>query len=287
MKEPFELEWLGGPAEHHFRKARPGADEMPWGTLDVGALPPSLVAAARRGWTETALNEYRAVLLFTEVVRALALAKAPVDVLGMASDFLADECLHVELASRMASELGGAAVLEVDLDAVIVPPSASLTPFQRANEIVLRVSSIAEAFSGGTALGSRNVTSHPLPRALYDRILADEAHHRRLGALYFDWAADRLDGAERARLAKVAVRSLEGFATIWRPFPAKEEHARDASGTRATRDGWRLDDLHACGWLESSRFGALARKVVAEDILAPLAAIGIVVPEEDRARILE
>ena len=31
MKAAFELEWMGGPAEHHFRKARPGVDDMAWG----------------------------------------------------------------------------------------------------------------------------------------------------------------------------------------------------------------------------------------------------------------
>jgi hypothetical protein len=279
VKEPFELEWLGGPAEHHFRRARPGIDELPWGPVDVRALPPALVAAGQRSWTEVAVNEYRAVVLFTDVVRALSLAKAPLDVVGMASDFLADECLHVELASRMANELGGAAAVELDLDAVPLTFPRGLTARERANEAVLRVSMIGEAFSGGTALGSRNVASHPLPRAIHDRILADEAHHRRLGALYFDWAGEMLDDRERARLARIAVQALEGIAPYWRrpPSPIKDG---------LTREGWRVDDIHALGWLESERFVALARTVVAEDILAPLAAIGIVVSDEDRARIL-
>jgi hypothetical protein len=107
MKEVFEIEWLGGPAEHHFRRARPGADDLPWGTLDVRAFPRALVDSARRAWTEVAINEYRAAVVFTDVVRALAVAKAPLDVIGMASDFLSDECVHVELASRVANELGG------------------------------------------------------------------------------------------------------------------------------------------------------------------------------------
>jgi hypothetical protein len=279
LKEPFELEWLGGPAEHHFRRARPGADELPWGTLDVRGFPPALVTAGRRAWTELALNEYRAAVMFADVVRALAVAKAPLDVVGMASDFLADECVHVELASRLATELGGGVTFEVDLDTFVTPPSPALTPLQRANEVVMCVSSIGEAFSGGTALGNRNVASHPLPRAVYDRVLADEAHHRRLGALYFDWAADRMDDAERARLARVAVRTLEGLSPFWK---------RGASPVTdgVTREGWRVADLHALGWLESSRFAPLARKVVAEDILKPLEAIGIVVPEEERARLL-
>jgi hypothetical protein len=226
-----------------------------------------------------ALNEYRAAVMFTDVVRALCVAKAPLDVVGMASDFLADECMHVELASRVASEIGGAVALEVDLDRFVVPPDPRLTPFQRANEVVLRVSAIGEAFSGGTALGSRNVASQPLPRAVYDRILADEAHHRRLAVLYFDWAAERLDVAERTRLGKVTAQTLERLAVYWRrpPSPVVEG---------VTREGWKVDDIHALGWLESARFVELARRVVAEDILAPLAEIGVVISAEDRARLL-
>ena len=42
--------------------------------------------------------------LLPEVLRALLDVKAPLDLLGTASDFLADECSHVELASWMAME---------------------------------------------------------------------------------------------------------------------------------------------------------------------------------------
>ena len=62
--EPFELEWTGGPAAHHFRKARPEIDDLPWDTLDPRAYPPELVAAVRGSWTELAINEYRAFAFF-------------------------------------------------------------------------------------------------------------------------------------------------------------------------------------------------------------------------------
>ena len=206
---PFELEWLGGPAEHHFRKARPGIDDLPWGTLHASDYPPSLVAAARRSWTELAINEYRAITAFAEVVRSMALAQAPLDLVGMASDFLADECVHVELASRVAMELGGGVPITVDMRRFSFQPSDALAPFQRANEIVLQVGCISEVFAGGTGVGNQRVASHPLTRAVFDRILADEARHRRIGALYFEWAAEHLDDAERTRLATVATHTLD------------------------------------------------------------------------------
>ena len=49
-------------------------------------------------------------------------------------------------------------------------------------------------------------TTHPLLRSVYESILRDEARHRRFGTLYFEWAVDRLDVAERERLG--AARSM-------------------------------------------------------------------------------
>jgi hypothetical protein len=280
VKEAFELEWMGGVPEHYFRKVRPAIAELPWGTVPVADFPPALLAAARRSWTELAVNEYRAIASFAEVLRALTLAKAPLDLLGMTSDFLADEVSHVELAGRVTMELGGAAphLVEMDGFGVRADPGAK-THLERANDLVLKVCCIAEAFAGGTGLGHLRAASHPLTRAVHETIARDEVHHRRLGPLYFEWAADRMDDVERARLAAVAVRTLEGLARYWR-------HAPSAVTDGVTEEGYRVEDIHALGWLESSRYVPLAREVVTRDVLEPLARIGVVVAEDDRARLL-
>jgi len=276
MKEPFEIEWMGGPAEHHFRKVRPAVEGLPWGSLDPAKFAPAAVERARGSWTEVAINEYRAVASFTEVLRAMADAKAPLDLLGMTSDFLADECSHVEMASRMAMELGGAAPRLVDMDRFVVRPRG-LTHLQRANELVLRVSCIAEAFSGGTASVSRDETTEALPRAVYETILRDEARHRRLGGLYFEWALAKIDEAEVARLGRVMLEALRGLAPFWKRRTAAAPAPAPAPAA----------DLHALGWLEPPRFAAVAREVVVRDILDPLATIGIAISPEERASLLE
>ena len=214
------------------------------------------VEHARTNWTEVAINEYRAVASFSEVLRALVDVKAPLDLLGMTSDFLADECSHVELASRMAMELGGAVERIVDLDGLTGRPRG-LTGMRRANELVLRVSCISEAFSGGTASVSHATTSHPLPRAVYETILRDEAHHRRLGGLYFEWALSRIDEEELHRLGRVLFGSLKALSPFWtrrgeehRPAPlaggrpagarvarARSLRARRPGGRRARHPG--------------------------------------------------
>jgi hypothetical protein len=275
VKVPFELEWMGGVAEHHFRRVRPATDELPWGTLTASEHPPAAVEYARGAWTEVAINEYRAVASFCEVLRALVDVKAPLDLLGMTSDFLTDECSHVELASRMAMELGGAAPRSIDLDHFATRP-AGLTAFQRANELLLRVSCVAEAFSGGTATVSLGATSHPLPRSVYETILRDEARHRRLGGLYFEWALARIDEDERRRLGRVLLGALKGLAPFW----------KSPSSRADTRPELHEEDLRALGWLPPAQFAPVARDVTVRDILDPLATIGITITSEERAALL-
>jgi hypothetical protein len=281
-RELFQLEWLGGAAEHHYRKAKPDVTSLPWGTLEPGKYPTRLLDAARRAWTEVAVNEYRATVAFTHVLGAMALAKAPLDLLGMASAFVTDEVSHVELASRVAMELGGAVPQPIEMTNFGAFPASAegLTPLQRATELVLRVSFIAEAFSGATSVGSMRVASHPLLRAVHEQILADESLHMRLGPLYFEWVADQIDDQERARLSDVARDTLRSLSPFW--------HHRVSKVTDGlTEEGYRVDDIHELGWLESARFVPLAREVVDTHILAPLATFGIVLRDEDRLALFD
>ena len=113
MKVPFELEWMGGAAEGHFRKARPGIDELPWGTLRVADYSPAAVEFARGAWTEVAqINEYRAIASFSDVLRARR-CEGATDVIGMTSDFLADECSRRTRQSH-GDGAGGAAPRSID-----------------------------------------------------------------------------------------------------------------------------------------------------------------------------
>jgi hypothetical protein len=271
MKRAFELEWMGGAAEHFFRKARPGIDEMPWGTLDTSGYPPEVVDAARATWTESAYTEYRAVAAFSDVLRAMCAAGAPLDLIGMASGFVADEVVHVELASRMAMELGGAVERPVDYADLYPTASPSLTPLERCNETVLRVSCIAEALSGALAVHSLRETTHPLTRAVLERIVADESLHHRLGALYFEWASEEMSDAERARLSAVAARSLRTFAPMFRA-------RRDPRSGRFRASPEQIRDI---GWIDARVYGQRARAAVLEGIVAPLASYGIAVPEDE------
>jgi len=255
--QPFDLEWLGGVAEHHFRKVRPGVDEMPWGTLDRSRYPAELVDRARVSWTEAAYNEYCTAAAFSELLLAMLAARAPIDLIGMASDFVADEVLHIELTSRIAMELGGGAPYRVDFANLHRKPREDLPAIKRA----------ASAFGSAT---------HPLTKAVLERIVKDEAPHGRLGFLYLDWAESvgALDEEERARLGVVAIETIETLSPLWQRLQSRVEDG-------VTSEGYELTHIRELGWTESSLYKERAKRAIERDVLAPLARYGIH-PSRDR-----
>ncbi len=279
MKEPFDLEWMGGVAERHFRNVRPGVDELPWGTLDVSRYPVELVDRARISWTEAAFNEYCTAVAFAEMLGALLAAKAPIDLIGMASDFMADEILHVELTSRIAMDLGGGAPYQIDFDDLAVRPSQELSPLQRANELVVHVCCVGEAFSLPMLASAYQSALHPLTKQVLQRIVHDEAPHGRFGFLYLDWASEQLDDAERARLATIAANTIELFAPLWQRLTSRVHDG-------VTTEGYLLDHVRELGWTESSLYATRARAAIEDEVIAPLAKYGIAVPRDRLAKLL-
>jgi hypothetical protein len=275
VTELFTLEWSGGVAEHHFRKARPDED-FAWETLDARAYSESLLGAAREVWTGVALSEYAAIASFSDVVGALAAARAPLDLIGMTSDFLADEVHHVELASRLLMQLGGAAPKRFDPARLSPVLAQGLTPFERANELAVRIGCVAETFASETAMPMMKETTHPLVRSVYQSILRDEARHRRFGSLYFEWAGDRLDEREKIRLGAAAVDALRAYAPLWR---TAGEVARSPSP-------WQPEEIHELGWIEPARYVPLARGTVTDTIIPSLNALGLVLPERELEALL-
>ncbi len=266
MKALFEIEWCGGAVEKHYRKLRPLGGELPWGTLDVRSFAPELVARARVAWTSVAISEYRAAVALADLQRAMLVANAPLDLVGMAGDFVADEVLHVELASRLAMDLGGAAPIEIDLARMSNPQPPDLDAREHANELVLRVACVAETLSGAFAVETLSVVEHALMSAIVERIARDESRHKRLGWLYMEWAAEEMNDSERARLGAVATSALERISPIW-----------NRRGTGAP--------THELGWLEPDVFRARAVTTIREEIVAPLARFGIVPEPETIARL--
>lgn len=246
----FELGWQGGAAAAHFRRSRPGVDDMPWGTLDARRYPAELVERARLAWTEGAVSEYASAAAFAALLSDLLAARAPVDLVGMAGEFIADEMLHTELNARVATELGGGAPYLVDWSALAPPVTDGAPPLERAIERAVRLCCVGETLSAPLLAATARVAAHPLTKAVLSRIAREEPPHARLGWLVLDWAGP-LEPALAARLVEAAVDTARDYDAYFRA-PARD----------VEEEGFRLADVRALGWLEAPAWARHARRAL-------------------------
>jgi len=261
----FELAWRGGATEARLHRRRPGGDAMPWGTIDLARYPALHGIEARKIWSNGVFTEYASAAAFSALTTAMLQCNAPVDLAAMCADIVVDELFHVELSARLTMELGGAAPLEFDLAKIAPIASPGARPLLAAAELAITTSCVSEALSVPAMARSRALAEEPLVRAVLDRLLEDEGPHARLGYWFLDWAAEQLDDAERAQLARLAEDTIEVYAPLWQEPAACETcplprglGGHDEEGSRALREA------------------------VATAIAQPLARRGIVL---DRARV--
>ena len=259
--ELFELEMLGGPVERRYRRMRPEVEAMPWGTLDVSRMAEADLIAARRAWTGAAFQEHRTGVACTAALRALIEARAPLDLIAMASRFPLDEMVHVELCARMAMELGGGTEIVHDPDALVLDADPSLPPLVRAGELVVRFFCVGEALSIPLLRGTWHAARHPLPRAVLGRIVKDEAAHGTFGFTFLDWAVPLLSTDEIAHLGRAADLAIDFTRRQWdeiRKQPRRAEYEGDA-----------------LAWMQTDAYLALATRSLDEKVITPLTARGI------------
>jgi hypothetical protein len=259
--ELFELEMLGGATERRYRRLRPEVEAMPWGTLDLTRARPKDLVAARRAWTGAAYQEHRTAIACTATLRALLEARAPVDLIAVASRFPLDEMVHVELCARMAHECGGGTEIRYDPDVVVLDANPKLSPLLRACELAVRFFCVGEAISIPLLHATWRKARHPLTRAVLGRIVRDEAAHGTFGFTVLDWAGPDLTGADRAHLGRMADVAIDFLHRQW-----KELRSRPVS---APHDGDVL------GWMQTEEYLAAANKALERDVRTPLLARGI------------
>jgi hypothetical protein len=206
----FELLVLGGPWRRRLAPRRAWIDELPWHE----PIPAQDRVGARRVWTRSAFSEYASAAAFAEIAAGLLAAGAPIDLTASAADFAADEIVHCELAARLAAALGGAVPLEVDLTKLVRPPRAH-APLLAVAERIVRTCCVGEALTVPLLNAARRAAGSPLFEAALAGIVADEAHHAQLGFWFLDWAAPRLDDADRAHLAAAAAAALAAFTPLY------------------------------------------------------------------------
>lgn len=265
LAERFELELLGGPTERRFRKMRPEVEAMPWGTLDLSGASESDLVLARKAWTGAAYQEHRTAVACAITLRALCEARAPVDLIAVASRFPLDEMVHVELCARMAMELGGGTEIVFDPNAMVLDTDPSLPPLLRAADCAVRFFCVGEAISIPLLRGTWHVAEHPLPKAVLGRIVKDEAAHGVFGFTFLDWAMPDLSASDKAYLGKQADLCVRFLRRQW---------AHLASQPRGVRHPGDV-----LGWMRTDDYLSLAKKSLQDNVLAPLLARGIPVCE--------
>ena len=259
--ELFELELLGGATEQRFRRMRPEVEAMPWGTLDLAQVTAEQRLTARKAWTGSAYQEHRTGAACALTLQALIEARAPLDLIAVASRFPLDEMVHVELCARMAMEFGGGTEIIHDPKAMVVGCDASLSPLLQAADLVVRFFCVGEAISIPLLRATWHVAKHPLPKAVLGRIVKDEAAHGVFGFTFLDWACPRFSEAEKARLGASADLAIRFLYDQWVDLYA---HRNDP----------RLED-DVLGWMQTGAYLKLACRSMQTLVIDPLEARGI------------
>jgi hypothetical protein len=242
--------------ERSYSKKRPEVNEMPWGTIDLSGVRAEVVLAARRAWTSAAFQEHRTGAACAITLRALIEARAPLDLIALASRFPLDEIVHVELCARLAMEMGGGTEILHDPSHLTHQADPSLPPVLRAADLIIRFFCVGEALSIPLLHGTWQAASHPLPRAILGRIVRDEAAHGTFGWTFLDWALPELDRSALAHLSNAAAVTIESVKQTWEDI--------------RSRPVATADEAHALGWMESSAYLELAERSLVEHVLVPL-----------------
>jgi hypothetical protein len=158
----------------------------PWDRLDPSALPAADVEIARRAWAVRAVDEYRSMVVFGELIARFAEMRLPLPVTTAASRLLQDEARHTELCARAAEALGGNE--GAPLDPSDLRLSRDGLP---AHLFVARWTAsmfcVGESASVGILGALQRHTTDPCLRVVVGTLLRDEILHDRFG-----WALARL-----------------------------------------------------------------------------------------------
>jgi len=257
----FELELLGGNTERRFRKMRPEVEAMPWGTLDLSGASPADLEAARMAWTGAAYQEHRTAAACAITLRALIEARAPIDLIAVASRFPLDEMVHVELCARMAMECGGGTEIVFNPSQMVLDPDPAERALMRAAECAVRFFCVGEALSIPLLRATWHVAQHPLPKAVLGRIVKDEAAHGVFGFSFLDWALPELSERDRVVLGRAADKAIEFIYVQW-DYTAR--HRRNPS-----------HDGDVLGWMRTDDYLTLAGSSMQAHVIDPLEARGI------------
>ncbi len=173
---------------------RPGAPQP-----DLTAYAPDDVEAARLGWASRIVDEYRSVVVFSDVLHRLTDLSAPFAVLATMHGLVGDELRHTWLCAEVAGWLGGTGDLTIDLEGLGLP-DAEAPPAARVLEVVAREIVVAEEESVAVLRAYRDACVDPTIRGVLETLLHDEVRHAAAGREVYAFLVDALPAADVAPL---------------------------------------------------------------------------------------
>jgi hypothetical protein len=171
------------------------------------ALAPGLVA-----WQHRALDEYRSLLAFSELLVQLMEVQLPFDLVGTCVRVVRDEARHVELCRRMVLALGGNGQMPGDPNWVRANPAESVV-WAIMRTLVASLC-VGETFSARLLAAAVDTTVDPLARAANQRFAADESIHSLFGWTALEMLLPALDETARERARQLAVESIASCEAV-------------------------------------------------------------------------
>jgi hypothetical protein len=260
-QEVFELMLHGGAPERRYRHLQPAVDEIPWQSFEPRPTSEEVREAARRAWTEAALQEYSSAAAHSSLLQALVRCRAPVDLCAWASSFPAQELCHAEICARVASALGGATALLFDPEESFLFTAPCERPEMKAAALAVEICCVGESWSHAMLRAAWAIEGDPVLREVRRRLAKDEAGHAALGWALLDWMEPDLSPDDRRDLGRAASRALRTL---------------DVALARVAElpDSY-FSPLTVLGGLGREGLFAVARRSIDQTVLAPLQSRGI------------
>ncbi len=263
----------GTPLSRHHEQLHKRPRRLPviaWDRFDPARYPEPARAIATEAMTALAVGEYGAVDAFARVASGLARNGAPFDLVAAAARIPADEIRHAEYALRLASLYSGKdAAFEMQPGAFDMPWGGT-TSLEALDILMLQLPTISETLAAALIDACRERATDPVARGVLAAITSDEVHHLRLGWYYFAWREPQWTRAERQRVADAAgetVMQIERQFWNGRDAPAGSKRAAAALGV-----------------LDSRAQRAVIRRVMQDDLVPGLDALGLGASHAWRAR---
>ena len=231
VESQLELGWLGGPSERRLREARPGFDDLPWGSFDPAGCDPDELLESRAVWTNGVFTEYASAAAFSALNIAFLECQAPVDLMrdrsglrrrrarprhaGVEAGDGARRCHAVPRRSRRGSRRSRGR-----------PTRGCARPSSP-----VKISCVGEALSLPALGAAHRGATHPLARGVLDRLRHDEGPHAAIGHWFLAWAEPWLTDGEREYLGHVASEAVAIYEPLWleRPERTVIEHGQPIS----------------------------------------------------------